>query len=77
MQGQNRIPVSRPTTLRSTAGPTRQAIHAVMPRFTQSRFTLPRLNANVIGTIAVVTAVTARRVSASPAAREVLARRWR
>src|SRR6185312_1134839 len=37
-----------------------------MPRSRHSRVTFPRLNANVISTIAAVTAVTARRVSASP-----------
>jgi hypothetical protein len=47
----NRIPVSSPTTLRSTAGPTSQAIQPVMPRFMHSRSTLPRLNAKVRATM--------------------------
>ena len=56
-------------TLRSTAGATSQAIQAVMPRSRHSRVTLPRLNANVMTTIAAVMTVTARRVSASPGRR--------
>ena len=62
----NRIPASRPMTLRSTAGATIQAIHAVMPRFRHNWVTLPRENANAIATIDAVMPVTARRVSASP-----------
>src|SRR5215469_16706534 len=37
------MPVSSPITLRSTAGATSQAIHAVMPRSRHSLVTLPRL----------------------------------
>jgi hypothetical protein len=48
------MPVSRPATLRSTAGATSQAIHAVMPRSRYSRVTLPRLNANVRATMVAV-----------------------
>ena len=60
------MPVSRPATLRSTAGATSQAIQAVMPRARHSRVTLPRLNAKVSTTMAAVMTVTARRVSAAP-----------